>query len=157
VLLVWIDGRLRYLEPSEEDASVALPERPKGFLLVAERNWEKEVRARQVKLPTELQRLYRLPDGEAVDRLIGYQEKNGTWHPGIASLLPHEAHVLRRRVLERWQNWEVAEELYVKVGSVYVYLHEARSKLKELFGLEHGKVASHVTRVPACEAEGLVG
>jgi len=142
VLLVWIDGEEYSHHPSAEEEITAgkfkvlayqaeRKRKTRSFVMVARRNWRVEVATRNVRLPDSLRELSTMPDGMAVDRLLGVQDGK-RWRPGIAGLEPAEANVIRRKVLDRWPTWEVSQELHITPGSVRVYLFEARRKLRRL-------------------------
>jgi DNA-binding CsgD family transcriptional regulator len=144
VLMVWIDGWEAFADAhlNEEllpeyiialDAAGAA--RRKGFLLLARKNWELEFQARLVRMPRQIQGLFQLPDGQAVDRLIGYEDEGGRWHPGLAGLQQAEARVLRMRIIRRQRVAEVAWALSVRERTIVNHMAEARRKLRQHFGL----------------------
>lgn len=143
-LLAWLDGRVEFVDPGvEEELTLgqlialggAVAQRRKGFLLLVRRNWELEVTARRVALPHEVRELYRLPEGQVVDRLIGYQD-GARWCPGIAGLEPAESRALRWRVLEYRPTADICRWLGCRPRTVYNHVSEARRKLRRCLGLE---------------------
>lgn len=145
MLMVWIDAVEVYVGATLDDEllpavvsalEVAASDRPKSFLLVALRNWELEVVARRVRLPREVRGLFTMPEGEAVDRLLGWEDGGGHWRPGLAGLQPAEARVLRLRVIDRRAVAEVAWALGVRERTVVNHMTEARRKLRAWFGLD---------------------
>jgi hypothetical protein len=144
VLMVWIDGWEAFADAHLDEE--LLPEhiialgtagaaRRKGFLLLARKNWELEFQARLVRMPRQIQGLFQLPDGQAVDRLIGYEDEGGRWVRGIAGLEPVEERVLRRSVVDRWPTWEIAREMRLQPSSVRAKRSDARSKLRAFLHL----------------------
>ena len=139
VLMVWLDGQEYVRDPLAEEevtagkfkvlADAATRRRHRSFLLLAERNWRIELAKRNIKLPPQLAGIVDMPEKMAVDRLLGVQDGK-RWRPGIAGLQPAEAHVIRRKVLDRWPTWEVCQEMHITPSSARVYLYEARRKLR---------------------------
>lgn len=148
VLLAWVLGEL-YLAPDvDEELSgpqieafqSAAVRRRRAFALVVRRNWKLEAATRDLRLPPQLRELWTLPEGAAVDRLIGYQDGE-RWIPGIAGLEPQESRALRWRVLELESTEHVCRWLGgVPPSAAYKFVSEARRKLRTLFGLEEGKI-----------------
>lgn len=149
ILLVWLDAERVYADAVLEEE--LLPEhvaaldsagagRRKGFLLLARRNWELEFQARRVRMPRQVQGLFQMPEGQAVDRLLGHEDGGGKWHPGLAGLQQAEARVLRLRVIDRLAPKDIAWALDVKRGTVDNHLYEAHRKLRVAFGLPPRRV-----------------
>lgn len=149
ILLVWLDAERVYADAVLEEE--LLPEhvaaldsagagRRKGFLLLARRNWELEFQARRVRMPRQVQGLFQMPEGQAVDRLLGHEDGGGRWHPGLAGLQPREAECIRLRVCERWSIWEIAADLRISRGAVDKALSEGRRKLRCAFEPLEGKI-----------------
>jgi hypothetical protein len=142
VLWCWLEGDTYIDRPGEElnprqvDAlrdSVA--GRRHGFALVVRRNWRAEQQTRNLELRDDrLRDLWKLPDGAAVDRLLGYQDAD-RWRPGIAPLEPAQAKVLRLSVIDRLPTWVMCRELHMTPGAVKKARSEGRRKLRELLGL----------------------
>jgi len=106
-----------------------------GFALVVQRNWRMEEQTRDVHLNgPALRDLWRLPEGQAVDRLVGYDD-GPTWRPGIAGLEPQEARALRFSVVMRWGMGDIRKHTGMSAGAVYKARSEARRKLRAFFGL----------------------
>lgn len=165
LLLVWVDGHRTWTdedamqeitEGEAEALEAAAAAHADGFLLLGQRNWELEVRTRRVHLPSCVRPLFTMPDGEAVDRLLGWHDRHDRWHPGLAGLQPAEARVLRLRVCERRAVRDVAWALSVRERTVVNHMTEAWKKLDALFGLEPRRrrgvpfrIGNGTTRVPA--------
>lgn len=161
-LWVWLDGDevyadARLAEDFGPEHVAALSHvgagRRKGFGLLVRRNWQTEWQTRRLRLPRELDRLglSQLPDGQAVNRLIGYDDGD-RWVPGVAGLEPVESRVLRRSVIDRWATWEIASELKLAPSSVRAKRSDARRKLRTFLGLdrsEHGSVRTQAVLCPS--------
>jgi DNA-binding CsgD family transcriptional regulator len=150
-LLVFVDAHQAYASPSAmdqilpreiEDMTEAASASVDGFLFAARRNWQVELITRGVQLPQSLGHLFRLPEGMAVDRLLGVHDDRGGWRAGIASLEPREAECIRLRVCERRATWEICRALGIRPASVHKAISEGRKKLRLRFGLDQGKVSA---------------
>lgn len=109
-----------------------------GWALVVERNWRKEEQTREVHLSgVALRDLWKLEEGQAVDRVLGYDDGN-RWIPGIAGLEPAEARVLRYAVVERWGMEAMRGHLQMTSGAIWKAKSEGRRKLREFFRLPAG-------------------
>lgn len=147
VLLAWVLGEL-FVDPDVgdelSDAKVeafqsAAVRRRRAFALVVRRNWRIERAIRGLDLPPELQEWDTLPEGAAVDRLIGYQDGK-RFVRGLAGLEPQESMALRYRRLEFVTTDDACRWLRCKPSAYYKFVSEARRKLREFFGLEEGKM-----------------
>lgn len=153
VLLAWVLGEF-YLEPmATEELSEAQIEafqsaavrRPRSFAVVVKRNWKLEAATRDLRLPPELRELWTLPDGAAVDRLIGYEDGD-RWCPGISGLEPTESKALRWRLLEYESTENICRWMKVTPRTVSNYTWEGLRKLRRLFRPEFATIAREGNR-----------
>ena len=106
---------------------------------MAQRNWRLEEQTREVHLNgPALRDLWKLPEGAAVDRLLGYDD-GPTWRPGIAGLEPQEARALRYSVVMCWTLKDTERQTGMKPGAVYKARSEARRKLRAFFEFDRAK------------------
>jgi hypothetical protein len=145
-LLLLLDRDQVYCDPAaEEELSPAqleaLPKvrsRRRSFLWLARLNWRPVWAGREVDLPRELQQLWAMPEGTAVDRLIGYQDGD-RWRPGIAPLEPMEGRALRYR-LEYRSTEDACRWLECKPSAYYKFVSEALRKLRLFMAPVQGKI-----------------
>lgn len=138
VLWAFLDGAEEYRGPTLEDEfpaaalvafEAAAVRSQDGFGLLVWRNFGPEWSGRNLFLPAELRDLWRLPKGELVDRLVGYQDGD-RWRPGMAGLEPTEGRAFRYRYLQRQSTEDACRWMGVKPGAYYKFASEARRKLR---------------------------
>lgn len=153
LLWCWLNGEVLYESPAEmlnEQHRLALTSSVRrtryGFALVVERNWRWEEQTREVHLNgPALRELWKLPEGAAVDRLLGYDD-GPTWRPGIAGLEPQEARALRFTVVMHWGMGDIQRHTGLTARSIYNARSEAKAKLRRFFGMPPARPAKEEAR-----------